>query len=172
MMPEKLQKQIDSLWGAIESIRSNPAMPDHQHTGLDVSSVKWENLAEKKQYESHTIIGASAATTGNYGVFYINERRKCYVSGFWESHQVAGSDAGAVTLDLEKLTSGQAPNSGVSVLASTLSLKATANVPQEATLTATNTNRNLAIGDRLCLKDSGVLTSVSNVTVIVELTLI
>lgn len=172
MIQEEIQKQFDDLVATIEVIRKNQAMPDHQHTGLDVSKVKWENLAEKKQYESHTIIGVSAATAGNYGVFYINERRKCYVSGFWESHQTAGSDGGAVALDLEKLTSGQAPNGGVSVLASTISLKSTANIPQEATLTATNPNRNLGIGDRLCLKDSGNLTSVNNVTVLVELTLV
>jgi hypothetical protein len=172
MSPEEIQNQINNLQSEIETIKKNPSMPDHQHTGFDVSKVKFSDLSQRKIYKTHTIIGTMAATAGNYGVFFINQIAKCYVSGFWEVHQVAGTDGLAVTLDLEKLTSGQAPNSGVSALASALNLKSTANTVQSATLTETSANKTLSIGDRLCLKDSGVLTAVNNVTVFVELTII
>lgn len=88
---------------------------------------------------------------------------------FREVHQTAGTDAGAVTLDLEKLTGTQNLDAGAAVLNATLSLKATINTVQTATLTDTLTSRSLARGDRLALKDSGTLTAVQNVSVIVEL---
>lgn len=149
----------------------NPPLPDHQHTGFDASNVTWANITGKKLYVSHTIQGTAAATATNYGVFFIAPFA-CYISGFKEVHQTAGTDGGAVTLTLEKLSGTTAPDSGSVMLASTLSLKGTANTVQTGTLTTTLANRNLAIGDRMCLKDAGVLTSVANVTVLCELTVI
>lgn len=168
-MQEDTQKQIDELRASIENIKSNPVLVPHSHNGFDMDKVIFANLATRTELHYFTIYGTDAATAGNYGTFFI-ARYPCYVSRFQEVHQTAGTDGGAVTLDLEKLTGTTAPDSGVSVLASALSLKATINTVQTATLTNTTANRSLAIGDRLCLKDSGVLTSVANVVVLLEVT--
>ena len=159
-----MQKQINEL-------KRNPPLADHFHTGLDVSQVDWKSLKGRKLYVHHTIQGTAAATGTNYGVFFIVPA-PCYLSSFKEVHQTAGSDGGAVTLTLEKLTGTTAPDSGSVMPASALSLKASANTVQTGTLTTTLSNLNLAIGDRLCMKDSGTLASVANVTVVCELTMI
>jgi len=169
-MDPEYQKEIDSLWAAIKALQ-NPALIDHFHNGFDSSPIVWSDIKTRKTWVRHTIIGTAAATAANYATFYI-ARFPATITGFWEVHEVLGTDAGAVTLTLEKLTGTQAPDAGTLVLASTLSLKSTINTVQAGTITSTIANRNLAIGDRLCLKDAGTLTAVSNVSVIVELTMI
>lgn len=150
---------------------AQPNLPDHFHNGFDSSRVQFADINQKKVYVHHTIVGTSAATAANYGVFWIAPV-SCYVTAFLEAHQTAGTDAGAVTLQLEKLNDGEAPDAGDAVLNAALSLKATANTDQSGVLATTLAVRQLGVGDRLCLKDTGVLTDVANVTVIVELTLI
>lgn len=112
--------------------------------------------------------GAAAATAANYGVFFIAPFA-CEVVSVREAHTVAGTDAGAVTLDIEKLTGTQAPDAGVSVLGATINLKGAANTVQAPVLTGTAANKQLAAGDRICLKDAGTLTAVAGVAVTVEL---
>jgi hypothetical protein len=80
-----------------------------------------------------------------------------------------GTDAGAVTLNIEKCASGTAPDSGVALLATALSLKATTNTPQYGTLTTTKADLILRKGDSLILKDSGTLTAVADLCVTVLL---
>ena len=94
------------------------------------------------------------------------------MNGFKEVHETAGTDGSAVTVTLEKLTGTQAPDAGTVLLSSALSLKAIANTVQTGTLVSTVSSRNFNAGDRLCLKDAGVLTTVANVTVIVEVIII
>lgn len=115
--------------------------------------------------------GAAAATAANYGPFFIAPIA-CEVVSVREAHTAAGTDTGAVTLDVEKLTGTQAPDAGVSVLGATINLKGAANTVQVPTLTGTAANKQLAIGDRLCLKDAGTLTAVAGVAVTVELKVI
>lgn len=115
--------------------------------------------------------GAAAATAANYGPFFIAPVA-CEVVSVREAHTAAGTDAGAVTLDIEKLTGAQAPDAGVSVLGATIDLKGAANTVQAPALTGTAANKQLAVGDRLCLKDAGVLTAVAGVAVTVELKVI
>lgn len=92
-----------------------------------------------------------------------------------EVHAVAGSDAGAVTLDVKKQTGTQAPSAGVSALSSTFDLKATANTVVSKTvasgLTATEADRTLAAGNRLSLDFTGVLTAVAGLCVTLKLQL-
>lgn len=114
------------------------------------------------------LVSTLPATTGNYGNFFVANRAYEVVSAR-ESHTVAGSDAGAVTLDIEKLTAAQALDAGVSVLAGTFNLKSTANTPVAQTPSATEANRKLAAGDRLALKDAGVLTAVAGLAVTITL---
>lgn len=168
---QEIEKQIDSITRTIDKMQKNPRIPDHFHNGFDTSRIKWTDIYQRKVYVHHTLYGATAATAANYGTFYIVPTA-CVLTKFQEVHQVAGSDAGAVSVTLEKLTSTTAPDSGSVMLASVLSLKATANTVQTGTITATLANRTLAAGNRLCLKDAGTLTDVSNVTVVVELKII
>ena len=153
-----------------QAIRS--AVRGHRHTGFESPKVNWRDIHERKIYLNHTIVGADAATAANYGVFFINEVAPCFVSGFWEVHQTAGSDGSAVTVGLEKLTGTTAPGSGTNILSAELSLKATANTVQKGTLTTTIATLNLAVDDRLALEDTGTLTAVANVTIFVELTFV
>ena len=108
------------------------------------------------------------ATAGNYDHFELMHF-PCEVIQAYEVHRVLGTDAGAVTLDIEKLTSGQALDAGVSVLSGTFNLKSTVNTPVRVKATATDVNRVLNPGDRLALKDAGTLTAVAGVLVTVLL---
>jgi hypothetical protein len=117
---------------------------------------------------SKSLDGAAAATAANYGIIFIAPFA-CEVVSVREVHTTAGSDAGAVTLNVEKLTGTQSPDAGVSVLGATIDLKGAANTVQAPALTGTTADKQLAAGDRLCLKDTGTLTAVAGVCVAVEL---
>lgn len=111
--------------------------------------------------------GAIAATAANYGLFYIAPCA-CQVVSVREVHTAAGTDAGAVSLDIEKLTGTQALDEGVSVLAAVINLKGAINTVQSPAVSETLASLKLAVGDRLALKDAGVLTAVAGVQVTVE----
>lgn len=91
-----------------------------------------------------------------------------------ESHATAGSDGGAVTLDVKKATGTTAIASGTTVLGSTFNLKGTANTVQ----TKTRANGGvvstpvgfLAEGDRLGIDITGTTTALAGVVVSVVLT--
>lgn len=109
-----------------------------------------------------TVYGTTAQTSGNFKQFFIADR-PYDVIGYSEVHRVAGSNAGAVTLNLEKLPSGTAPGSGSTLLFTAVSLKATANIPQFPVLTATKANLSLTKGDSLAHLIAGTLTDLENV---------
>lgn len=163
--------QLKKLWDAVKDLRSNPPLADHFHNGFDSSPIPWENITGRKLYIAQTIQGTNAATAANYSTFFIAPFA-VQVTDVREVHAVLGTDGGAVTLQLEKLTGTTAPGSGVAVLNTALSLKATINTIQVGTLTTTLDNRSLVQNDRLALLKAGTLTSVANVTVVVELTII
>ena len=89
----------------------------------------------------------------------------CEVVAVREVHETAGSDGGAVTLDIKKVTGTTAGTSGTSILASTFNLKSTAAtvVTKNAAsgLTATLANRKLDAGDRLFIDLTGTLTALA-----------
>lgn len=119
-----------------------------------------------------SLLGATAATVGNYGTFFIADRSYT-VSLIQEIHTTAGSDGGAVTLTVEKLRGVQAPGAGKDLLAATkFNLKATANTLQSFSgsgLSATPSDLAVIAGDVLALKLTGTPTSLANVTVGVQL---
>lgn len=78
-----------------------------------------------------------------------------------EVHSTLGTDAGAVTGDIVKLTGTQAIGSGVTTLAAVVSLKAANNTVQLAALSATAANLSLAAGDRLGFVLAGTPTAVA-----------
>jgi len=166
---QQLTQYLELLEKRVKELESAPITKNnHTHDGINSFKIIHSDINQKKIEIFHTIYGTGAATATNYGIFFIAPWT-CRVMKFQEVHQTAGSDGGAVTLDLEKLTGTQAPDAGTALLSSTLSLKATANTVQTGTLTATTGNLLLATGDRLCLKDAGVMTAVDNLTIMLQI---
>lgn len=124
-------------------------------------------IRNKRGVIHHTIPGTQAQTSGNYSVIFI---APCplVILGAKEVHTAAGTDASAVTLDIEKLTGTQAPGAGVSILKDTFDLKGTADTIQSTLPTLTSNDRNLFKDDRIALEVTGTLTAVENVTIIIE----
>jgi len=121
---------------------------------------------------SVAIPGTQAATATNYGIFFVAPCT-CQVTKVSEVHITLGTDSSAVTLDIERLQSTEAPGSGDALLGTTkIDLKGTVNTVQSPDLTSTTASLQLAAGDRLCLKDTGTLTDVAGVCVTVELKVI
>lgn len=114
------------------------------------------------KYIEHSIYGADAATAGNYGIFFI-VRHPIEIMRITESHVVAGTNAGAVTLDVKKAGSGVAIASGTTLLSSTFNLKSTANTPVIKEGMDLSSSRVLIEGDRIGLVVSGTLTALSDV---------
>lgn len=164
---KKLQDDVANLQAAQQS----PVLLDHFHNGYDVSPVNFQSIYQKKLWVHASVPGLNAAVATNYGIVWIAPLAVS-VSNVYEVHQTAGTDAGTVTLNLEKLTGTTAPDSGSTILSTAFSLKSTANTVQTGTLVTTQATKTLAKGDRLCLKDSGVLTTTANVTLLIELTII
>lgn len=112
--------------------------------------------------------GVNAAVAGNYSHFFIADQGYL-ILGVEEVHAVAGSDASAVTVQLEKLTSTTAPGSGTSLLVTAFDLKGTANTVQYGNFSNVSGYNTLIRGDRLALKKSGTLTAVDSVVITVYL---
>ena len=140
----------------------------HTHNGSDSPRIMHKSIVNFLEPVRITIPGTQAQTAANYGVVFIADRA-CTVIGFQEVHQTAASAAGAVTLNLEKLTGTTALGSGINLLMTPIDLEATANTIQSGDIVTTSTtgirDASLAVGDRLALVDSGTLTSIVNVTV-------
>ena len=172
MQEKDAMQRLTDVEASIAGIQKQLDLPPtHYHNGFDSNKISWFDIDQRRLHVHWTIPGIQAATATNYGVFFIVPLISLVV-GFQEVHQTAGSDAGTVSLMLEKLTGTTAPDSGSSVLSAALSLKATANTVQTGTITSTSANKTMAIGDRLCLKDAGTLTAVANVTVLLTLQLL
>ena len=166
-----LTQEIEKIWEAVNQMQNNPTISDHFHNGYDVSPINFATIYQKKLWVQETIQGANAATSTNYGTFWIAPFN-CLVNSVYEIHQTAGTDGGAVTLQVEKLTGTTAAGSGSSMLSTALSLKATANTLQTGVLVPTAvspTFKTLAKGDRLAMKLAGTPTSLSNVNLLIEI---
>ncbi len=82
----------------------------------------------------------------------------------------AGTDAGAVTIDVTKDTGTTAPAGGTSVLTAAVNAKTAANTVNTPALSATASVLKLAAGDRLSVKFTGTLTALAGVVVEVYFT--
>ena len=111
-----------------------------------------------------------AVTAANYGTFFVSNKTYI-VDSITEVHGVAGTDGGAVTLQIQRLQGTEAIGSGDDLLATAFDLKGTADTVQHGDIVSTD-KRTLNKGDRLSLEDSGVLTGVTNLTVTVFLKVI
>lgn len=92
----------------------------------------------------------------------------CKVVSVREVHATAGSDGGAVTLDIKKCVGTEAPAAGATVLGATVNLKGTANTVQAPAVVETAA-ATLAVGDRLAIDITGTTTAVAGVAVTVSL---
>lgn len=141
----------------------------HRHTGEDGTQ-----RLPARHVASAVLKGTEAATAANYGRFYAAPVPLKIVS-ISEVHGTAGSDAGAVTLQVERLQGTEALASGDQLLKTAFNLKATANTVvryQAPLLSASGTARAaaiLSVNDRLALKLSGTPTAVDDVVVSVEM---
>ena len=92
-----------------------------------------------------------------------------------EVHSTAATDAGAVTLQVEKLAGTAAPGSGTLVLDTAFDLKGAANTVvskrQKTDFVSALSARQFSAGDRVGLLTSGTLTSLANVTVVLTFAL-
>ena len=83
------------------------------------------------------------------------------------THSTAGSDGGAVTLQVVKMTGTQAPSAGSAMLATAFNGKGTALTVQAGALTGTSANLRLNAGDRIGLDYTGTLTALAGVNLTV-----
>lgn len=111
---------------------------------------------------------SDSATAANFGVIFIAPF-PCEVSKVLETHRVASTSG---TLNIEKLTTGQALDAGANILVTAFSTAGTANTPlmkNRRLLTFTSKARQLKEGDRLALVDAGTLTSGAGLQVTIYL---
>lgn len=93
------------------------------------------------------------------------------VSAIYYAHSTAGTNGSAVNLQVTKDTSTDAPGAGTDLLTNNtnagFNCKATINVVQTGTLTATTSALWLAAGDRLSVDFSGTTTALAGVVLVV-----
>lgn len=113
------------------------------------------------------------AAIGDSSLVTIEEGAEYEVVEVMERHITAGTDAGAVALDLVKCPSGSAIAAGTTVLASTFDLKSTADTPVRKSLSsglaATLALRTLKAGESLHADFQGTLTALVGVSITVIL---
>jgi len=127
------------------------------------------------------IAGAQAQNSAQYGIIFtacamnLNWLNGATHGPVWQvtdvrvRYEVAGTDAGAVTLMLVKVPSGTAKAAGVNCLAAGINLKSTPDTNIDAPLNATIGNYQLVDGDSLAVVPTGTLTALVGVQVMVEL---
>lgn len=163
---ETLQDQITAVMqeeAATSSLTSN-YVPSHVHNNSDSPSIPFLNLTNKQFIIKEMLQGTSAATAGNYGVFYIAPFQ-CSVIGAICTFQTASTSG---SLQIEHLYPTMVSGTGQSIMTTPFSLSATANVIYNGSLVQ-NSLTTLGRGDRLGLVVSGTLTS--QVQVCIELLL-
>jgi len=79
---------------------------------------------------------------------------------------VAGTNGGAVTLQLTKCTGTTAPASGTALMSATIDLKTTANTTAPGTLVSNQSTLSFSAGDRLAADVTGTTTDVDGVITI------
>lgn len=161
IIPTKIEKPVFSFDYEVNEPALNPAQLLRTTNDLVSFTV------------STRVPDTDSATAAKYGVFFVAPF-PCALVSVSEVHATAGTDGGAVTLDVEKLTGTTAKGSGISMLSSTFNLKSTANTVVKKDLisgiavissVAGTLDRALATGERVALKTSGTLTAVNDVCV-------
>lgn len=137
------------------------------------NSLDFKKITNKDSYfQAVTIFGTQAQTAGNYGYIFTARTYGLEIIGISEKHEVAGTDVGAVTLDVRKVPNGVAIASGTTLLlaGATFNLKATANTTvykEGKDLSLLNDSRIIKPFDSVGVVVSGTLTSLQGVCVTV-----
>lgn len=158
MPEEQIQNQIDALRTDLDSFKK------HEHFFSGEKLNLKNHLSFGYHQVSKTLDSIDASTAARYGRFFTADQ-DIEIFAAEETHQVAAGTTD--TLDIYKLTSGQATSAGVSVLASTFTLNSTANTPVRRAATTTLTNRILKRGDGLALIPSGTMASLDTLSITV-----
>ncbi len=117
----------------------------------------------------HVTYGANAAVLDGF-VFVAPNGSAYELVGVTEVHDVAGSDGGAVTVDVVRCAAGTTVASGTTMLTSTFDAKSTADTPVEKTISnggvhQTYERRILSAGQAIALNFTGTLTALVGVAV-------
>lgn len=143
--------------------------PFHIHNGSDSNRVSFIDLTNRLQIEKVVLAGTAPATAGNYNMFFIAPF-KCRFIAASEVHGTLGTDAGAVTVQIERLIGTTAPGSGTALLATGFNMKGTINTVQYGILaTIQKTLFTLNKGDRLAFLLTGTPTAIANAVFTVTL---
>lgn len=81
------------------------------------------------------------------------------VKGIVANVEVVGTDGGAVTIAVKKAPSGTDIAAGTALHTGTINAKGTVDTNQTLTLSATDGDLTLAVGDRIGLDETGVMTA-------------
>ena len=163
------QQNLQNLQNHINAISAK----SYNNPLLDAKDGFYVTYKYQAQLISSIVINFNTKSTtttyaDNNQPFFI-ARHPCEVMWVAESHTVKGTDAGAVTLNIEKLTGTQAPGAGAEILVTAFDMKGNINtVVQKQGLDLT-ANRQLKNGERLCVKFTGTKTSLAGVCVTVYL---
>jgi hypothetical protein len=135
----------------------------------NLQNIQFKDIKNKDSYiQTTTIFGTLAATSTNYGYVLTARGIALEILGVSEKHETAGTNGGAVTLDVVKVPDGSAISSGSSILVTQFNLKSTANTnvyKDGRALKTTQDIRYLQIGESIALKTTGTLTDVAGVHV-------
>jgi len=118
-------------------------------------------------FTSVFLAGSDAATSSNYNAFWVADSSYVItsVTAFYSTASTSG------TVNLYKTVSGTAIGSGTAILSSAISTSGTANTVITGSLKK-DTSINLKQGDVLGLVSGGTLTSLANLSITVNLTLL
>lgn len=125
----------------------------------------YENINSKFGFTvSRDFPSTTAQTATNYGYIF-TAPFPFEVLSIVEKHDVAGTNGGAVTLDILKVPNGTTLGSGTSILSSTFNLKATADTAQMKKGVNLNNSRTFKPFESIALKVTGTLTALEGVQV-------
>jgi len=91
------------------------------------------------------------------------------ITSIEEVHSVLGTDGSAVTAQVMKCTTTQAPSAGTAMTTGTFDLKGTVETVQTGALSGTAADYTLADGDRIGLDLTGTLTAVAGGVVVIHM---
>ena len=133
-----------------------------------MENTRFENIDNKDGFViTVNLEDTKPQTSSNYGMFF-TAHIPCEVLTTVEKHGTAGTDASAVTLQIERLTGTTAKGSGDSILKTAFNLKNTAYTHTKYSGSDLQ-NRQLKVGESLSLKSSGTLTALKDLQVTVYL---
>src|SRR3990167_3117209 len=160
MTEQELQQFIEKLQALEKRLLLFEA---HDHFISGGAPIQLKNLPFYGYHHANvTLKDTEGGANAKYDSFFVADFDLEVIAAEVSFRTAAGAVA---TLDIYKLTTGQARASGITVLSSTIDLNGTAQTPVRRTPTTIRFNRILKQGDRLALVDSGTVSSVNHLVV-------